>query len=150
MVWSSSKSTEGLRTLHFTFAAATDRQWRHCGRAGEYDLTFSAAGTAKCLQSTWRRFDRRRRDPGIVTSKAPPTIRACAATGPEQPRHGIPARPVIVRRNPGAARRASRELTVEELLAAPIVRRLMERDGVDPEYVRALIASITRVSAKSR
>jgi hypothetical protein len=71
----------------------------------------------------------------LMTSKAPPTIRACAATGSEQPRRGIPARPVIVRRDPSAAWRASRELTVEEVLVAPIVRRLMERDGVDPEYV---------------
>jgi cold shock CspA family protein len=39
---------------------------------------------------------------------------------------------------------------LEELLAAPIIRRLMERDGVDPQAVRALVQSIARAAAKPR
>ena len=31
---------------------------------------------------------------------------------------------------------------LEELLASHIIRQLMDRDGVDPQYVRKLIASI--------
>jgi hypothetical protein len=39
---------------------------------------------------------------------------------------------------------------LEELLAAPVVRRLMERDGIHPQSVRKLIASIAHSVAKSR
>jgi cold shock CspA family protein len=39
---------------------------------------------------------------------------------------------------------------LEALLAAPVGRRLMERDGVHPQSVRKLIASIARAGVKSR
>jgi hypothetical protein len=37
---------------------------------------------------------------------------------------------------------------LEELLAAPIVRRLMERDGIEAHAVRALIASLAGAVGK--
>lgn len=42
------------------------------------------------------------------------------------------------------------QTALEELLAAPIIRRLMERDGVRPQSVRKLIASLAHTVAKSR
>jgi hypothetical protein len=45
---------------------------------------------------------------------------------------------------------SSEQANLEELLAAPIIRRLMERDGVDPQAVRALVQSIARAAAKPR
>jgi cold shock CspA family protein len=42
------------------------------------------------------------------------------------------------------------QAALEELLAGPVVRRLMERDGVHPQSARKLIASIARVVGKSR
>jgi cold shock CspA family protein len=45
---------------------------------------------------------------------------------------------------------SSEHADLEELLAAPIIRRLMERDGVDPQAVRALVQSIARAAAKPR
>jgi cold shock CspA family protein len=44
----------------------------------------------------------------------------------------------------------SEQADLEELLAAPIIRRLMERDGVDPQAVRALVQSIARAAVKPR
>lgn len=42
----------------------------------------------------------------------------------------------------------SRELTLDELLASPLVHRVMERDGVDARSVRVLVASIARTRPK--
>jgi len=53
-------------------------------------------------------------------------------------------------RNLSTAVRFWRELTLEELLASDIVRRLMERDGVEPDFIEALLASIARASANAR
>jgi hypothetical protein len=52
-------------------------------------------------------------------------------------------------RNPSTAARLPRELTLEELLASEIVRRLMVRDGVEPHFVEALIALIASASANA-
>jgi hypothetical protein len=40
------------------------------------------------------------------------------------------------------------EADLEALLAAPIIRRLMQKDGVDPQSVRALIRTVARAAAK--
>ena len=53
-------------------------------------------------------------------------------------------------RNPSTETRLPRELRLEELLASDIVHRLMERDGVEPDFIEALIASIARASANAR
>ncbi len=45
---------------------------------------------------------------------------------------------------------ASEEADLEELFAAPVIRRLMERDGVDPRAVRALVQSVARATVKPR
>jgi hypothetical protein len=45
---------------------------------------------------------------------------------------------------------SSEQANLEELLAAPIIRRLMERDGVDPQALRALVQSIARAEANPR
>jgi hypothetical protein len=45
---------------------------------------------------------------------------------------------------------AFEEADLEELLAAPVIRRLMERDGVDPRTVRALVQSIARATGRAR
>ncbi len=37
-----------------------------------------------------------------------------------------------------------RELTLDELLAADIVRQVMARDGVDPDEVRVLMLRLVR------
>ncbi len=37
-----------------------------------------------------------------------------------------------------------RELTLDELLAADIVRQVMKRDGVDPDAVRVLMRRVAR------
>ena len=38
------------------------------------------------------------------------------------------------------------EPDIEDLLAEPIVRRLMARDGVNPDDVRALMRRVTRAA----
>lgn len=43
-----------------------------------------------------------------------------------------------------------RELTLEELLNAPIVRLLMRRDGVEVHEVRALVETIVRRRSAAR
>jgi hypothetical protein len=48
----------------------------------------------------------------------------------------------------GSCTRSCAQAALEELLSAPIIRRLMERDGVDPQPVRKLIATITRARSK--
>jgi hypothetical protein len=60
---------------------------------------------------------------------------------------GVPAASM---RNPPAAGLVPRELRLEELLAAPVVRRMMERDGVELHSLRALIVAIAHASANSR
>jgi len=42
----------------------------------------------------------------------------------------------------------SHEMTLDELLASPLVRRVMERDGVDDRSVRPLLASIAGTRLK--
>jgi hypothetical protein len=44
----------------------------------------------------------------------------------------------------------SEQAHLEELLAAPIIRRLMQRDGADPEAIRRMLQSIARVVARPR
>ena len=44
----------------------------------------------------------------------------------------------------------SEQAHLEELLAAPIIRRLMHRDDADPEAIRRLLQSIARVVATPR
>jgi uncharacterized membrane protein len=57
---------------------------------------------------------------------------------------------MLTGRNEGVVRLRSRELTVAELLAAFIVRQVIERDGVNPQWIRGLIAPIAQTLAKSR
>jgi hypothetical protein len=45
---------------------------------------------------------------------------------------------------PALVRTPTREMTLDELLASPLVHRLMERDGVDAFSVRAVLVSIAR------
>ena len=45
---------------------------------------------------------------------------------------------------------AFEEADLGELLAAPVIRRLIERDGVEPRNVRALLQSIARKTARAR
>jgi hypothetical protein len=59
-------------------------------------------------------------------------------------------RSVSALRHDRCSMRPSEQADLEELLAAPIIRRLMERDGVDPQAVRALVQSIARAAAKPR
>jgi hypothetical protein len=54
------------------------------------------------------------------------------------------------RASPGAGSGMRRELTLEELLAAPIVLTLMHRDGVTPQSVRALVLSVANATVRSR
>jgi len=42
---------------------------------------------------------------------------------------------------------AGAHASLEELLASCVVRRVMERDGVDPQDVRKLIDSVARARA---
>jgi hypothetical protein len=44
----------------------------------------------------------------------------------------------------------SEQAHLEELLAAPIIRRLMQRDGADPQAIRRMLQSIARVVATPR
>ena len=41
-------------------------------------------------------------------------------------------------------RMPTREMTLDELLASPLVHQMMERDGVDACSVRALLVSVAR------
>ncbi len=43
-----------------------------------------------------------------------------------------------------------REPTLEDMLAEPIVRLVMARDGVDPEEVKALMRTVKRTSVGRR
>ena len=45
---------------------------------------------------------------------------------------------------------ASEQANLDELLASPVIRRLMERDGVDPRAIRNLVQSIARATATPR
>jgi hypothetical protein len=45
---------------------------------------------------------------------------------------------------------AFEEADLEELLAAPVIRRLMASDGVDRRTVRLLVQSIARATARAR
>ena len=56
-----------------------------------------------------------------------------------------PAKDSHLNSRPTPLRNPPRELTLDELLASPLVRLMMERDGVDPCFVRTLIASVARV-----
>jgi hypothetical protein len=44
--------------------------------------------------------------------------------------------------SPRPVRMPMRELTLDELLASPLVHRMMERDGVNARSLRAMIVSI--------
>jgi len=50
---------------------------------------------------------------------------------------------------PEGASISGMEAEMEQLLATPIVRRLMQKDGVDPRSVRGLIRTVARAAAKS-
>jgi hypothetical protein len=46
-------------------------------------------------------------------------------------------------------RGSATEAHLEELLAAPIVQKLMQRDGVDPQAVRSLVSTVARAAVKA-
>jgi len=85
--------------------------------------------------------------PTEAVGGAGPTSTACAKPSrrkrPADPvRHFIPLKGRALPDEPGKDNAA--ETTLEELLAAPVIRKMMERDQVDPQAIRSLISSLAR------